>query len=64
MGKRRRSLMPHNDNFPILLPTKSEFHLSIIEDGKLNYTGLTVRGKADRLTFIEGGKDAWWYEKK
>jgi hypothetical protein len=35
-----------------------------VKGGKLNYTGRTVRGKADRLTFIEGGKDAWWYKKK
>ena len=35
-----------------------------IEGGKLNYTGRTVRGKADPLTFIEGGRDAWWYAKE
>jgi len=32
--------------------------------GKLNYTGRTERGKADPLTFIEGGRDAWWYCKQ
>ena len=35
-----------------------------IADGKLKYKGRTVRGKADALTFIEGGRDAWWFEKK
>ena len=31
--------------------------------GQLNYTGRTERGKADPLTFVEGGRDAWWYER-
>jgi len=31
--------------------------------GKLNYVWRTVRGEADPLTFVEGGRDAWWYEK-
>ena len=35
-----------------------------IEGGQFNYTGRTVRGEADPLTFIEGGRDAWWYERK
>jgi hypothetical protein len=35
-----------------------------INSGKLNYTGRTVRDKADPMTFIEGGKDAWWYQKQ
>jgi hypothetical protein len=35
-----------------------------VEGGKLNYTGRTVRGEADPLTFIEGGRDAWWYAKE
>jgi hypothetical protein len=34
-----------------------------VAGGKLNYTGRTVRGQADPLTFVEGGRDAWWYEK-
>jgi hypothetical protein len=34
-----------------------------VADHKLNYVGRTVRG-SDPLTFIDGGKDAWWYEKK
>jgi len=33
----------------------------IVKDGKLNYTGRSLRGKADPLTFMEGGRDAWWY---
>jgi len=32
--------------------------------GKLNYTGRTLRGQADPLTFVEGGIDAWWYTKQ
>lgn len=32
--------------------------------GKLSYTGRTERGKADRLSFIEGGRDAWWYQRR
>ncbi len=32
-----------------------------VAGGKLNYTGRTDRSKADPLTFIEGGRDAWWY---
>lgn len=35
-----------------------------IAGGKLNYTGRTVRGKENPLTFVEGGRDAWWYEKQ
>jgi hypothetical protein len=35
-----------------------------VEGGKLNYTGRTLRGEADPLTFIEGGRDAWWYAKE
>jgi hypothetical protein len=35
-----------------------------VAGGKLNYTGRTERGKADPLTFIEGGRDAWWYMRK
>jgi len=35
-----------------------------VKDHKLQYTGRTVRGKADPLTFVEGGRDAWWYEKQ
>lgn len=35
-----------------------------VSGGKLNYTGRTVRGQADPLTFVEGGKDAWWYMKQ
>ncbi len=31
--------------------------------GKPNYSGRTERGKADPLTFVEGGKDAFWYER-
>jgi hypothetical protein len=31
---------------------------------KLNYTGNTLRGEADSLTFVEGGKDAFWYKRK
>ena len=36
----------------------------VVEGGKLNYTGRTLRGEADPLTFIEGGRDAWWYAKE
>ena len=35
-----------------------------IEGGKLMYSGRTVRGAADPLTFIEGGRDAWWYARE
>jgi len=35
-----------------------------VTDGKLRYKGRTIRGEADALTFIDGGKDAWWYEKE
>ncbi len=37
-----------------------------IEGGKPKYTARTVRGEADPLTFVEGGRDAFWYasEKK
>jgi len=35
-----------------------------VKNHKLQYTGRTVRGKADPLTFVEGGRDAWWYEKQ
>ncbi|MBN1489661.1 MAG: hypothetical protein JXA69_07070 [Phycisphaerae bacterium] len=35
-----------------------------VKGGKLNYTGRTLREKADPLTFIEGGRDAWWYTRE
>lgn len=35
-----------------------------VEGGKLNYTGRSLRGEADPLTFVEGGRDAWWYAKQ
>ena len=35
-----------------------------VENGKLNYTGRTVRNEADPFTFVEGGRDAWWYKKQ
>ena len=35
-----------------------------VKDSKLQYKGRTVRGEADPLTFIEGGRDAWWYQKE
>lgn len=34
-----------------------------VAGGKLNYTGRTERGVADTLTFVEGGVDAFWYER-
>jgi len=34
-----------------------------VADHKLTYVGRTAPG-SDPLTFIAGGKDAWWYEKK
>ena len=35
-----------------------------IINGKPNYTGKTVRGEADSKTFVEGGKDAFWYKRE
>lgn len=35
-----------------------------VSDGKLRYKGRAIRGEADPLTFVDGGKDAWWYEKE
>jgi len=35
-----------------------------IKGGKPQYTGRTLRGKADPLTFVEGGLDAFWYKKQ
>jgi hypothetical protein len=35
-----------------------------VENGKLNYVGRSLRGEADPLTFVEGGRDAWWYAKQ
>ena len=32
-----------------------------VKDNKLKYTDRTQRETADPLTFIEGGRDAWWY---
>ena len=34
-----------------------------VKNGAFAYAGRTVRGVADPLTFIEGGKDAWWYKR-
>ncbi|MBU0640965.1 MAG: hypothetical protein KKB50_19045 [Planctomycetes bacterium] len=36
----------------------------VIEGNKLKYKGRAVRGEAAPLTFIEGGRDAWWYGKE
>ncbi|MHC5011226.1 MAG: hypothetical protein ACYTG6_09780 [Planctomycetota bacterium] len=35
-----------------------------VAEGKLAYTGRTARGEADPLTFVEGGRDAWWYARR
>jgi hypothetical protein len=35
-----------------------------IAGGKMQAAGRTVRGTADPLTFVEGGRDAFWYRKK
>lgn len=35
-----------------------------VEGGKPVYTGQTVRGTADPMTFVEGGKDAFWYKRE
>ncbi len=35
-----------------------------VADGKFVHKGRTLRGEADPLTFVEGGRDAWWYEKE
>lgn len=35
-----------------------------VSGGKFAVSGRSLRGSADPLTFIEGGKDAFWYEKK
>jgi hypothetical protein len=35
-----------------------------IADGKPVYTDRTLRGKANPLTFIEGGRDAFWYARQ
>ncbi len=32
-----------------------------VANGQLQYVGRAVRGVADRLTFVEGGMDEWWY---
>ena len=32
-----------------------------VQGGKLTPAGRAVRGEADPLTFVEGGKDAFWY---
>ncbi|MDJ0976324.1 MAG: hypothetical protein QNJ98_17820 [Planctomycetota bacterium] len=34
-----------------------------VKDGKLVPKGRTLRGTADPLTFVEGGRDAFWYER-
>ena len=34
-----------------------------VANGKIQYSGRTERGKADRMSFIEGGRDAWWLER-
>ncbi|MCD4786419.1 MAG: hypothetical protein K8T10_21550 [Candidatus Eremiobacteraeota bacterium] len=35
-----------------------------VKGGKLQYAGRADRSKANPVTFIEGGRDAWWYKKK
>jgi len=34
-----------------------------VAGGKFQYAGRAVRGEADPLTFIEGGRDAFWYHR-
>lgn len=34
-----------------------------VKNGKLTYTGRSDRASANPLSFIEGGLDAWWYER-
>lgn len=35
-----------------------------VKESKLQYAGRADRSKSNPLTFIEGGRDAWWYKKK
>ncbi len=35
-----------------------------IKDGRFVPAGRTVRGEADPLTFVEGGRDAFWYKRQ
>jgi hypothetical protein len=35
-----------------------------VSGGKFAVSGRALRGSADPLTFIEGGRDAFWFEKK
>lgn len=35
-----------------------------VKGGKLEYTGRTLRGKTDPMTYIHGGAGAYWYEKQ
>jgi hypothetical protein len=35
-----------------------------VKGGKLEYSGRTLRGKADPLSFIYGGDSSFWYEKQ
>lgn len=62
-----RDLLASDGDYTLTLKLDGEeygtWHFKVI-DGKLNYTGRTDRDTANPLTFIEGGRDAWWYEKE
>lgn len=61
-----KDLLARNGNYTLKMKINGKSYGTwkfAVKGGKLNYTGRTLRGKADPLTFIEGGRDAWWYGK-
>jgi len=71
--------VPHGTYFKAkdLLATDGDYSLTMkidgelygiwkfaVQGGKLNYIGRSLRGQANPLTFVEGGRDAWWYAKQ
>jgi hypothetical protein len=61
-----KDLLANDGNYVLRMEMDGQLYAEwpfTVADHKLNYVGRTLRG-SDPLTFIEGGKDAWWYEKK
>jgi hypothetical protein len=61
-----RDLLAQDGGYTLEMKLDGEYHGTWkleVKNGKFVTEGRSLRGEADPLTFIEGGRDAWWYEK-
>ena len=64
---RAKDLLKTDGNYTVKMTINNDLYgiwKFSVSGGKIQTAGRTVRGKADPLTFIEGGRDAFWLEKQ